>query len=1845
MFVHQSSVAMLLWLAGLLIVRVGAIDLYDLQGECALGLVIVYGAFTYPGIGYPSTYPMLCQNPVAVVSLYAAMAVYCDDAQTAAGLPKLELQCTEYAEVGMLSAEAVAANLTPEAIATLPVYGQADLEPGSNVTEAFLPDQAWYEISYKSSYNFDYEENHHAYYTYALYGFWGAILLFGMAQNAVRQMAERRRGHGRADLGGSQGRPATARPGLVGRVAALADKHFVTPSLLPPFHQRRLLGCTIPTRAVGFVIAAYWIVNFILSCLHYRVFAGDYYFATVALQMWRYIGDRTGYMSYGNLPLLWMFSGRNNVFLWLTGWSFTTFNLFHRHIARIATVQAIIHSIAYTVIYCAPDGGYREAYDEFWFTAGVIATVVMSFAVLFSFSVFRAKLYESFLLVHIVLSALLLVFLWYHTNIFALNNFNYPLLLPPVVIWAFDRFLRLMRQLYCNVHVRRVRGSGRLQHTRTTVSFSAAANILTVDVVPGNAGLSAGPGQHYYLYQPLRLLGWENHPFTLSYWSPPDGSSADSDAHLCFYIRPYDGWTKTLRQACVAADGTIPTSASGPAMFIEGPYGLAEPLHTFEHVLLVAGGSGIACMLPYLQDHVTRVASRKTVTQHITLVWADRTEAFIRLVADGPLARILGRDDVDFDVYQTGAAAVSSTSTHSSRGTSTEAVDPEKSGAGGGVLSRDESLPSPGASTPTKRTAISIHAGRPDVESYVCRTSAALQDTDARLAVMVCGPAQLSDSVRAVVAQCMDKRRRSIEYFEETFGCPDGGGGGAAGGGGMQVARAKAEAQGRKAKLTSSYQELLDEFANKDLKSVGNYTLGRLIGKGSFGKVYLASHKLTNGSKVVLKSAKKEDSNLAREIHHHRQFVHPHIARLYEVIVTESMVWMVLEYCQGDELYNHLLKHGRLPVEKVQKIFTQLVGAVSYVHQRSCVHRDLKLENILLDKHENVKLVDFGFTREYEGKANYLQTFCGTICYSAPEMLKGEKYAGEKVDVWSLGIILYALLCGELPFDDDDDDVTRRRILTEEPVYQEQLIPPDALALIRLMLSKRPLIRPSLPDILSHAFLAEHAPQQQAMLKLQRPAPFSTGLEKETLGRMRSAGVDIDSVIESVLAQRCDALAGWWALLIEKEQRKEARRERKRKEKEQERRSSRRLSGASSRLERLATVGEEGGGGGLGLGPGIVFLGDPPTPKSARGRSQRRSGAYELRIEDFPGLKELGQLNDVSLEHQPQQRPSQPPQTPQPQPPPTPVDKDSVRSASSSRHRRPIPPPKEGILRSARSRGSTLHLVTTTDALEAVKAAQGGGGGGGGGGSGGGAGSSRHGHDGDDDELDEDGQPRDRKVRKKTSQVIITHWKNMTHWIVESARRNKGPGRRGGGHSMPNLVSKPGSVGKDGKESKDGRGDSSPRPQTSKYPHSSSAGMTASNTASLPRSMIANGFGGRGGSRGGSSGGGPGGGSGGGGGGGGGSSGGIGCGGCGVGGGNDGSAATGSGGASLSTMLDASGSANGNTNNASGNANARNSSSQRYNNIGGQTGAIYNSNGQPPRLQTTTTMTTSGSSGSYNRQSLSPSPLTPRSTVRRPSAANHGLRGRKSTSSSVSSIRSIHHHHQHSHSKASSTSSNGSVSTVMSKTPLPAGRSPHHSVKVLPATPTMTSFPSNLRLVRGSMGGGGGGRSSLGHFNEGMPMGRPPSSPNPFSFGSSSSGGGTPVMFAKRKRNIFKGPMLAFGGGSSAGGGGSGGGLGGAGIGISSGVRISGGIGSSIGLGLAAAGGGSHSRSASASGLARLSGEITIAEEDEEDGDLDGLDDGEGDGVEEVDVFTPVVQRPGELVEEIYEDDEEERTL
>lgn len=263
---------------------------------------------------------------------------------------------------------------------------------------------------------------------------------------------------------------------------------------------------------------------------------------------------------------------------------------------------------------------------------------------------------------------------------------------------------------------------------------------------------------------------------------------------------------------------------------------------------------------------------------------------------------------------------------------------------------------------------------------------------------------------------------------------------------------------------------------------------------------------------------------------------------MYEIIITPVNVWLVLEYCPNDELYGHLIQNGKLRVEEARKMFAQLCGAVAYTHLKHCAHRDLKLENILLDKNNNVKLCDFGFTREYEPRT-LLETICGTTCYMAPEMLLHQKYSGEAVDVWSLGIILYTLIYGEMPFEEESELDSKLKITTEDPVYSEEAdMPSTCQDLLKSLLSKDPKNRPTLDEILSHPFLEEHGQYQKEILSEKTPKVFSTKAEKKVLRNLRSAHVDLEALAESIVKSKCDSLAGFWALSLEKERRRESKR-------------------------------------------------------------------------------------------------------------------------------------------------------------------------------------------------------------------------------------------------------------------------------------------------------------------------------------------------------------------------------------------------------------------------------------------------------------------------------------------------------------------------------------------------------------------------------------------------------------------------------------------------------------------------------------------------------------------------------
>uniref|UniRef100_A0A7N8XDR5 MAP/microtubule affinity-regulating kinase 3 n=1 Tax=Mastacembelus armatus TaxID=205130 RepID=A0A7N8XDR5_9TELE len=232
----------------------------------------------------------------------------------------------------------------------------------------------------------------------------------------------------------------------------------------------------------------------------------------------------------------------------------------------------------------------------------------------------------------------------------------------------------------------------------------------------------------------------------------------------------------------------------------------------------------------------------------------------------------------------------------------------------------------------------------------------------------------------------------------------------------------------RSARCKTSWSNTGDESPH-----VGNYRLLKTIGKGNFAKVKLARHILT-GREVAIKIIDKTQLNptslqkLFREVRIMKILNHPNIVKLFEVIETEKTLYLVMEYASGGEVFDYLVAHGRMKEKEARAKFRQIVSAVQYCHQKHIVHRDLKAENLLLDADMNIKIADFGFSNEFTvgGK---LDTFCGSPPYAAPELFQGKKYDGPEVDVWSLGVILYTLVSGSLPFDGQNLKELRERVL------------------------------------------------------------------------------------------------------------------------------------------------------------------------------------------------------------------------------------------------------------------------------------------------------------------------------------------------------------------------------------------------------------------------------------------------------------------------------------------------------------------------------------------------------------------------------------------------------------------------------------------------------------------------------------------------------------------------------------------------------------------------------------------------------------------------------------------------
>uniref|UniRef100_A0AAQ6AIE6 non-specific serine/threonine protein kinase n=1 Tax=Amphiprion ocellaris TaxID=80972 RepID=A0AAQ6AIE6_AMPOC len=318
---------------------------------------------------------------------------------------------------------------------------------------------------------------------------------------------------------------------------------------------------------------------------------------------------------------------------------------------------------------------------------------------------------------------------------------------------------------------------------------------------------------------------------------------------------------------------------------------------------------------------------------------------------------------------------------------------------------------------------------------------------------------------------------------------------------------------------------------------VGNYRLLKTIGKGNFAKVKLARHILTG------REVRSQRHWLFREVRIMKILNHPNIVKLFEVIETERTLYLVMEYASGGEVFDYLVAHGRMKEKEARAKFRQvpsflplqcsgftpllpIVSAVQYCHQKHIVHRDLKAENLLLDADMNIKIADFGFSNEFT-LGNKLDTFCGSPPYAAPELFQGKKYDGPEVDVWSLGVILYTLVSGSLPFDGQNLKELRERVLRGKyriPFYMST----DCENLLKRFLVLNPAKRGTLEQIMKDRWI--NAGFEEDELK-PYTEPELDITDQKRIDVMVGMGYNLEEIQDSLAKMKYDEITATYLLL------------------------------------------------------------------------------------------------------------------------------------------------------------------------------------------------------------------------------------------------------------------------------------------------------------------------------------------------------------------------------------------------------------------------------------------------------------------------------------------------------------------------------------------------------------------------------------------------------------------------------------------------------------------------------------------------------------------------------------------
>ncbi|XP_069739665.1 hormonally up-regulated neu tumor-associated kinase homolog A [Narcine bancroftii] len=337
-------------------------------------------------------------------------------------------------------------------------------------------------------------------------------------------------------------------------------------------------------------------------------------------------------------------------------------------------------------------------------------------------------------------------------------------------------------------------------------------------------------------------------------------------------------------------------------------------------------------------------------------------------------------------------------------------------------------------------------------------------------------------------------------------------------------------------------QDLVKSFSHT--KRVGNYLVGKMISKGSFAKVMEGLH-IPTGEKVAIKVIEKKKAkqdtyiqkNMKREPRIHQMIKHPNIVQLFETLETENSYYMAMELCQGGDLMDRIYQKKKLEEKEVRKFTRQILSAVEHLHRHAVVHRDLKVENFLLDENNNIKIVDFGLSNTLKNNSQeFLNTQCGSPAYAAPELLAHKKY-GPKVDVWSIGVSMFAMLTGTLPFTVEPFNI---KLLHQKMVNGDMSSIPSevssgAVYFMRYLLEPDPTKRPSVREAMEDKWLNEGCCQRPLHSIFYKNRLHSDELNSVVLNFMtEKKGFGLTEIVNTLINNRPSPSMATYYLLLQK---------------------------------------------------------------------------------------------------------------------------------------------------------------------------------------------------------------------------------------------------------------------------------------------------------------------------------------------------------------------------------------------------------------------------------------------------------------------------------------------------------------------------------------------------------------------------------------------------------------------------------------------------------------------------------------------------------------------------------------